>query len=346
MRSVLAPFFVITMVAAACGTTAEQTTLPPSSSTSTSTSVPATSTTSSSSTTTSTTTTAPSPVCDDTIALSTVEQALALAGLASGVPWSSAESTARFADRTAGGATYAERLGLDCGLLTASGPGGDHSLALAAWTGARVAFVVQTLDVPATPFGAISYVQNPVTEEPGEFLDEDMSIWAVSGPDGESIVIGHLDYSLGAASKEWSADPRPPFEDEVNLAAEEHGIAVLAAAGMRNIAIAQPPEFGSEEGYLQFISPTGQISVADVAPSGWFDPMLPRYFTGDTVIETIDSTDIRITLPTAGDGLGLARGAEVAFACTSFVWILEPPFNGTVDEMLATARAVVTTPEC
>ena len=38
--------------------------------------------------------------------------------------------------------------------------------------------------------------------------------------------------------------------------------------------------------------------------------------------------------------------AEVAFACDDFVWILEPPFNGTVDEMVATAAAVLATEEC
>ena len=64
--------------------------------------------------------------------------------------------------------------------------------------------------------------------------------------------------------------------------AEEVGIFVLETAGARNVGIAQPPEFGSEEGYIQFVSPTGQILVVDVAPDGWFDPMQPRYYTGET----------------------------------------------------------------
>ena len=99
-------------------------------------------------------------------------------------------------------------------------------------------------------------------------------------------------------------------------------------AGMRNIGIAQPPESGSEEGYAQFISATGQISVADVAPTDWFDPMRSRYYNGETTIETIDGVDVRVTQPLPGDNLGFVRGVEVGWACDDFVWILEPPFNG------------------
>jgi len=226
---------------------------------------------------------------------------------------------------TTDAATFAQRLGLDCGLVVTSVDRGGSALAIAAWTGPRIAFAVQMTQAPTSPFATDAYVNNPVTEEPGESLEN---------------------HGLGAAAKEWDGNPPQPFVDEVNPPAEEHAIDVLAAAGMRNIGIAQPPEFGSEEGYVQFISPTGQISVVDVAPSGWFDPMTPRYFTGETTVETANGVDIRVTLPDTDDGLGRAQDVEVAFACSEFVWILEPSFNGTVDEMLATARAIVMTPDC
>lgn len=207
-------------------------------------------------------------------------------------------------------------------------------------------FASRTTAMPSTPYVGGAFVQNPVTEEPGEFLADDMSTWATSGPDGETIVLGHVDFSLGAAAKGWEIGPRLPFEEEVNLASEQHGIDALVEAGMRNVGIAQSPDRGSEEGYIQFVSTTGQISVADVAPVGWFDPMAPRYFGGDTRLESVDGVDVRITLPLPDDNLGFAIAAEVAFACADFVWILEPPFNGTVDEMVASATAVVATSEC
>ena len=74
--------------------------------------------------------------------------------------------------------------------------------------------------------------------------------------------------------------------------------------------------------------------------------MAPRYYTGETTIEPIDGVDVRVTLPNLDDNLGFVQAAEVAFACDEFAWILEPPFNGTVDEMIASATAVIGTEEC
>jgi hypothetical protein len=345
-RRVLAVVAAVAMLATACGDdeAAEPTPTATSTSTTSTTSTPTTSTP----TTSTPTTTPPEPSCAVEGPLALLDEALAAARLSTPSEWSADPQTTSFASRTTSGEEYAARLGLDCGtLLGATGALGDSDwLAVVAWTGSRAAFAVQTTAAPSTPYTGGAYVQNPVTEEPGEFVADDMSTWAASGPDGESIVLGHVDFSLGAAAKDWEIGPRLPFEEEVNLASEQHGIDALVEAGMRNVGIAQSPERGSEEGYIQFVSTTGQISVADVAPTGWFDPMAPRYFGGDTRVESVDGVDVRITLPLPDDNLGFAIAAEVAFACADFVWILEPPFNGTVDEMEATATAIVATSEC
>ena len=74
--------------------------------------------------------------------------------------------------------------------------------------------------------------------------------------------------------------------------------------------------------------------------------MQPRYYTGDSRFETIDGVEVRITDPDPDDNLGFIPAAELAWACSEFVWILQPPFNGTSDEMLASAAAVIATDEC
>ncbi len=104
--------------------------------------------------------------------------------------------------------------------------------------------------------------------------------------------------------------------------------------------------FGSEEGYVQFTSPTGQLLVADVAPTDWFDPMIPRYFNGDSAVETIAGREVRVTNPTPDDNLGFSLGVEWGWACTDFVWILQPPFNGDAAEMRESVAAVLATMTC
>jgi len=163
---------------------------------------------------------------------------------------------------------------------------------------------------------------------------------------GETVVVGHDDYALAPVAKGWLAGPTPPTDEVIILDAERHAIAVLDEARMRNVGIADPPEPASEEGFVQFVSPTGQILAVDVAPTGWFDPEVPRFLTGATTVEMIDGVQVRVTEPTEGDNLGFTRGAEFGWACDGFVWILEPPFNGDADEMRQSVGAIVTTDEC
>ncbi|MEZ5244880.1 MAG: hypothetical protein R2707_07280 [Acidimicrobiales bacterium] len=320
-------------------TSTPATTSPPTTPTSSSPTTPPT-------TPTTTTTTVPAPLCDPSGPLAVIEGALATARLAVPTGWDTDPTDTSFAERTATGELYAERLGLDCGLLLAADDTTGQWLVVAAWTGRRAAFAVQTTARPSEPFRAQAVVRLPVGDLTGEYLSDDMSLWGVSGADDESIVIGHADYSFGPAAKDWDSGTRDFFEPEISVPAEQHALDALEAAGMRNVGIAQPTEVGSEEGYAQFISTTGQISVADVAPTGWFDPMTPRYYTGETSIETIGGVDVRVTLPKPDDNLGFVQAAEVAFACDDYVWLLEPPFNGTADEMVASAAAVIGTEEC
>lgn len=351
-RRMLVALATLALLAGACGddgvgqpaTTSTSTTSSSTTTTTTTTEAPS----SSSTTVTTVTTSPPEPTCEPDGPLAILDDALTTARLEAPTEWSADPLATPFASRTTSGDEYAARLGLDCGLLLAAADETSDSawLAVVAWTGPRAAFAVQTTATPSGPYVGAAVVRNPVTEASGEFLDDDMSLWATTGPDGESIVLGHVDFSLGAAAKGWEAGPRMPFEEEINLPSEQHAIDALVDAGMRNVGIAQPPEFGSEEGYVQFVSTTGQISVADVAPQGWFDPMVPRYFRGETRVESVDGVDVRISLPLPEDNLGFAIAAEVAFACADFVWILEPPFNGTIDEMLASATGVIATPTC
>jgi hypothetical protein len=41
---------------------------------------------------------------------------------------------------------------------------------------------------------------------------------------------------------------------------------------------------------------------------------------------------LRVFVPNPDDNLRSIQAAEVAFACDALVCILEPPFNGSVDE--------------
>ena len=345
------PLLLAPMVAAALalGSCGDDTSSTPTSTTSTSTTTTSatTSTSSTTSTTsTSTTTTAPVPDCDPTDVVAVIDDALTTARLTAPSAWEAEPAATPFAERTATGDLYADLTGLDCGLLLAAADDSGRWLAVTAWTGPRLVFAVQTTAVPSAAYSTTAIVRTPVADLAGEYLADDMSRWAATGPDGESIVIGHVDYAFGPAAKNWDAGPWDFFEPEINVPAERHALDALEAAGMRNVGIAQPSEVGSEEGYAQFVSPSGQISVADVAPTGWFDPMAPRYYTGETTIESIDGAEVRVTLPNPDDNAGFIPAAEVAFACDGFAWILEPPFNGTIDEMVDSATAILATDEC
>lgn len=345
LPSLLAPVVAIALAVGSCADDTSST--PPSTTaTETTTTTDGTSTTTASTSTSTTSTAAPAPDCDATEARTAIEEALTAGRLAAPAAWDADPADTPFAERTATGDLYADLNGLDCGLLLAAVDDTGRWLAVTAWTGPRLVFAVQTTAEPSTAYSTTAIVRTPVEDLAGEYLADDMSRWAATGPDGESIVIGHVDYSFGPAAKNWDAGPWDFFEPEINVPAERHALDALEAAGMRNVGIAQPSEVGSEEGYAQFVSPSGQISVADVAPTGWFDPMAPRYYTGESRFETIDGAEIRVTLPNPDDNAGFILAAEVAFACDDFVWILEPPFNGTIDEMVDSATAILAADEC
>lgn len=287
----------------------------------------------------------PEPDCDDADAFAVAEEALAEARLEPGGAWSTDTEGMPFDERTGTGEEFAERLGLDCGVkaVQSTATGGERLL-IAAWTGPRFAFVVQATDAPSTPYSLDAVVTILFEFPRGEYLRDDLSLWAAEAEGGETIVIGHLDYNLGATAKGWQADFPPPDDVEPELDSERHAIAVLEAAGARNVGIAQFHELGSEEGYIQFISPTGQINVVDVAPAGWFDPMAPRYNSGVTTRVDVDGLEVRVTEIGPDDEWSIA--GELGWACGEFVWIMQPPFNGTTAEMLEMAELIVATGEC
>ncbi|MCB0997210.1 MAG: PT domain-containing protein [Acidimicrobiales bacterium] len=286
----------------------------------------------------------PEPECDLTDVYSVADDALAAARLAPGGDWTTEVTANPFAERTNAGPAFAARLALDCSVTASQAAGDGQRLLLAAWTGQRIAFVIQATDPPTEPY-VTEAVVTILTEDPtGEWLNDDLTWWAATLEDGESIVIGHNDYNLGATAKAWQMAIPAPEDAEPTLDAERHAIEVLQASGARNVSIAQPAEIGSEEGYVQFVSATGQISVVDVAPAGWFDPLEPRYNHGDTTIVDVGGVQVRVTEPSDEDIYAIA--GELGWGCGDYVWILEPPFNGTTDELLASVTALLAVDAC
>ena len=322
-------------LAAACGAGDDQ--VAPTSTTSTTTTVastttdPATTTTSAPPTTTTTTTTLPAPICERADVIAALDAALVDTRLPA-VVWTAAAGDAAFAADTADPGEWATVLGLDCGALLAP-TDGSETLALVAWTGPRLAFVVRTATPPDPPPSPDALITVGFEDPRGEFVRLDNSLWVGTLTSGETLVLGHIDFNLGVTAKTFTASAPPFGEAETVIRAEEVGIALLEQVGARNVGVAQPPEFGSEEGYVMFVSPTGQILVVDVAPDGWFDPTQPRYYTGETTTLDVDGVAVRVTEPAAGED-EYTTGVEVAWACAGHVWILEPGTNGSGDEMV------------
>lgn len=246
--------------------------------------------------------------CNEQDAFAVADEVIETARLAPGGEWSTDTTANSFDEQTQSGGWLLDELGLDCGVKASQTTAdGDERLLLAAWTGPRIAFVIQASDQPSSPYVPTD-ILFIVTQEPfGEFLAEDRSLWAGRLEDGETPIVGHRDYNLGVVAKAWQTIVGPLGEAEPTLDSERHAIDALEAAGMRKVAIAQPAEFGSDEGTIMFISPTGLISVADVAPAGTFDPLQPRYFTGATTTVMVDGVEVRVT--EAAEGEQCARTA-------------------------------------
>ena len=355
MRRLLVPFLAVALLAVACGdddSTAEPTsTSTPSSTTSSSTTPSSTSapptttpsTTSSSPTTT--TTEAPAPDCTTDDAFAALDSALADARLEPGGAWSLDVAASSFAADTADPEVWADALGLDCAVQATQPDAEGDRLALVAWTGPRMAFVIRTTEAPNPAFQKTATItvifENPI----GEYLRDDISLWGGVLESGETLIIGHIDFNFGITAKTFRADA-PTFEEpEINLEAERVGIDAAIAAGGRNVGIAQPSEIGSEEGYVMLVSKTGQILIMDIAPTGWFDPMVERYYHGETTIIEIDGVDVRITEPAEGED-EFTVGSEIAWSCLDHAWILEPTGNGTGEEMVEFVTDLIAANDC
>jgi len=308
-------------------------------------SVTTTVTTSSTTTSVTTSSTVAIDACAEKTAFDVADRVVRLARLSPEGEWDIATESNPFFGRTNSAEEFAARLSLDCAVEAAQvGSAGNERLLLAAWTGPRMAFVVQAEDQPATPFRNDAMV-TVITEEPrGEFLLDDRTIWGATLEHGETIVIGHVDYSLGATAKAWqSAVPSPP-NGEPTLEAESVAIQYLEAAGARNVGIAQFAEFGSVEGLVMFVTPSGQIGIVDVAPRGAIEPMTSRYLTGPTRVVGIGDLDVRITEPGVDDIYAIA--GEIGWWCNDFGWIMEPPLNGTIEEMIDMVSSLVVENDC
>lgn len=337
------PVVVVALLALVAGSCADDTsTAPPA--TSTTTGSTSTTTTTTSTTTTSTTTEAPAPACAPAAVFEALDAAIVDARLPEGGEWQTEVAGTAFTD-TADPDVWVDVLGLDCAIQATQPDAPGDRLALVSWTGPRMAFVIRSSEPASPPHSALSSISVGFENPGGEMVRDDNSLWGGVLETGETLVVGHIDFNLGIAAKTWRSDAPPFGEAETVIEAERVGIAAVRAAGGRNVGVAQSPELGSEEGYVMFVSPAGQILVIDVAPTGWFDPMMPRYYHGETTTEVVDGVEVRVTEPQGDEG-EFSTGVEVAWACADHVWILEPGGNGTGDEMVAFVTSLIETDDC
>lgn len=274
-----------------------------------------------------------------------VDAAIDAARLPRGDRWSVEVEGSPFADRAVSGPDLARTLGLDCGAQAEQAGLVGSRFVIVSWTGPRMAYVVLADDQPDVPYRSDATVTILTEDLSGEFIGESQALYAARLESGPTILIGHEDYNLAATAKSWQVAVPPPPDGETTLESERHAIDALRAAGARNVSVAQPPEFGSDEGYVQFITPQGQIGVADVAPASSLDPMLPRYLDGATTVERVDGVDLRTTEP-GPDAPPWAGVIEVGFRCGEWSWILEPPGNGSGPELVAFARELISRSDC
>jgi hypothetical protein len=336
MRGGLVVVLVVALAGAACGNDPTATTSTTSSSAA-ATSVTSTSTTTSttSSTTSAPSTTVPSgatssslpePIdaCDPAPVLAMAERAFAAARLEpGGGAWTTDVGAGVFTERTIASVDFADRLGLDCSLLVAqAGAVGTERLLLAAWTGSRTAYVIQATDAPSPPFAEEVRFDLLVYWVDGEFVGDDL--WGGTLADGESLLIGTVDYSLGAVAKAWQvAFPEPP-PAPVEIDAEEYAIEALETAGARNVGIAAPAE--GDVASIAFMTPLGNVMIATVGPVGGLPP--EPYLTGITTTETVADTQVTLALP----GPDQFDVAQTVFTCGTYVWWLSSSW-GTPEEI-------------
>ncbi len=298
-----------------------------------------TTTTPMSPTTESTTTTTPDsptttvhrepPTCDAEITdmIEVVDESIVAAQLGSGGVWSDDTSGSTFDARTHDAEEFRYRLGLDCAIrLAQSTPDGDERLVVAAWTGDRRAWVVQSTDGPETPYRADQRVQLFIDQPLGEWLD-DQSVWAGSLATGDTVIVGTVDTTFGVTAKSWWNEV-PRFDDlEVTNAAERYAIDALIHAGNRNVSVAEPANFGTEIAAVQFITPLGLHLIGTIAPPDWFDPAAP-IVEGEMAVERIAGVDVYVTTAVPES---YAIGS-VGWACDDYVWFVDS-VHGTIAEL-------------
>ncbi len=272
--------------------------------------------------------------------LGEVDGSISAARLAPGGAWTADIDGASFASRTNTAEEFRYRMGLDCtALVTQTTADGGERLVLVAWTGDRMAWVVQASDAPASPFRPDQLVQLFIDQPTGEWL-VDQFVWAGSLSTGETVLVGTNDTAFGVAAKSWWNEV-PRFDDlEVTNGAERYAIDALIHAGARNVSVGEPANFQSEIATIQFITPAGLHLIATVAPPDWFDPAAP-IVEGEMVVEQIDGVDVHVTTAAPGS---YATGL-VGWACGDYVWFIDSVY-GTVGELVDWTGQLVASAGC
>lgn len=334
-------FVVVLLVSAACGggdggrATATSTTTTTMSVTTSPTTSSTTATSTTITTTTSTITTeAP---CGAGAMLAFADAAVVAARLpAWDVPWGPVETDTAFAERTVDPGGFAAGLALDCSLLVQQlRDDGAERLVLAAWTGERMTFVIQATDTPDPPFAEEVRFDLLMYWVDGEWIGD--QVWAGTLADGETLILGTVDYPIGAVAKAWQvAFPEPPPAPPT-IDAEADAIAALEAAGARNVGVAQPAD--TDVAMIAFMTPRGSVMIATVGPIGSLPAV--AYLTGDTTNHVLSGVDVTLTLP----GPDQYDVGQTVFTCEPYVWWINSSF-GTADEVLEWTAALVASLPC
>lgn len=294
-------------------------------------------------TTTEATTTTSVPDCTTDPVLAEVDATISMVRLAAGGPWSFDADGAAFTDRTVDPEEFRDLLALDCSVQAVqTTDAGAERLLMAAWTGERLAFVVQATDAPSEPYAPAARFDLLVDQPDGEYFvgphrpnRETRTVWAGTLSTGDTVVVSTEDYSAGAAAKSWQSgfERGGTGEELMTVEAERFGFDALVAAGARNVGLAEIAESQSELGTLQFVTPGGQAVLAAVAPLGWFDPAYP-WHQREVAEEQVDGTTIYISEAGPPDDADVLTYdiAHISFECGDWVWHVMTGF-GTTEEL-------------
>jgi hypothetical protein len=154
---------------------------------------------------------------------------------------------------------------------------------------------------------------------------------------GESVVLHTDDYPIGAVAKSFLVAFPEPSSPPPELAAEEVAFEVLAAAGARNVGIAEPSD--TEVASVAFLSPSGNVMVATVGPAEVFDALTPS-LSGPS-----EQVDVGVAAVLALPRADQYVVAEVGFVCGPWGWRLESGF-GEPAELVEMAEAIVDAAGC